>query len=501
MTEAFDAIVIGSGFGGSVMASRLTDAGLKVLLLERGPWRDTRPVRSAGIHPRTRMPSQNRWWLLGRSIRASTGPKGGWLINPWGYTELWKGDGFEAPCFSGVGGGSHVWAAMMDRPEPGFWDHRAQGLSDAALAPHYARCLTELRATQPPDPDLVPNFTSHAWADAPFFTPLSPGEQPAMGLLFPDPGQPPRVVLDGNGLEHRQMDYAAAPGKYGDPNGAKSTTDALYLLPAMARGLTVRDMSEVRLIRRIASGYELTVRDFRRLRRTRIAAPEVVVAAGTLNTNSLLRSSVDAGALGAMPALGLGIGANGDLIGGWPAPGDGSRDASLGPPVHGRLKIRGHEDAGYVILSGGEPAPVPWFRRKASEGRARSRYNVIVMTRDAADGRFWSENGRHRVRFDLRGSPGYARAMAALDALAQMSGRPVSYPKTHVFTAHPMGGCRISDDPAQGVVDGVGRVHGHPGLTIADASVFPQPVGCPPTLSIAAFASHAAAALIARLQT
>ena len=60
------------------------------------------------------------------------------------------------------------------------------------------------------------------------------------------------------------------------------------------------------------------------------------------------------------------------------------------------------------------------------------------------------------------------------------------------MTAHPMGGCRISDDAAEGVVDGAGQVHGCPGLYIADASVFPQPVGVPPSLSIAAWASHVA---------
>ena len=53
-----------------------------------------------------------------------------------------------------------------------------------------------------------------------------------------------------------------------------------------------------------------------------------------------------------------------------------------------------------------------------------------------------------------------------------------------------MGGCRIGDDMTAGVVNGDGQVHDHPGLYIADASVFPQPVGVPPSLSIAAWASH-----------
>ena len=45
----YPTIVIGSGFGGAVAASTLVDAGEQVLLLERGPWRDSEAVREAGI--------------------------------------------------------------------------------------------------------------------------------------------------------------------------------------------------------------------------------------------------------------------------------------------------------------------------------------------------------------------------------------------------------------------------------------------------------------------
>ncbi len=499
MAVGFDAIVIGSGFGGAVIAARLTEAGKKVLVLERGPWRDTLPTRSAGIKRRKKLPSQGAWWLLARSIRLPFGPKQGFRLNKYGYSELWSGEGMEAPCFSNVGGGSHTWAAMMDRPEAGFWEGRAEGISDAALAPHYTRCAAELKAVQPEDPSDVPGHTDHAWCEEDFFTPLSEGEQPPMGLLYPaKDGSRPKIT-DAHGITRKAMSYDAGPGKFGDPDGAKSTTDALYLLPAIKAGLEVRDLNEVRLISRCEGGYVVKVRDLLRYRTYQISAPIVVVAAGTMNTNSLMRSSVDAGTLDELPALGQGLGANGDLIGGWAVPEDGSRDASKGPPVHGRLKIKGHEGAGYMILSGGEPAPVPWFKRKAAAQRARSKYNVIAMSQDAADGRYWSQKGQHKFAFDLKGSPSYKRAMAAMDALSEMSGRKVKYPKDRVFTAHPMGGCRISDSAETGVVNGVGEVFDHPGLIIADASVFPQPVGCPPSLSIAAFASHAAKALLEHL--
>ena len=95
-----------------------------------------------------------------------------------------------------------------------------------------------------------------------------------------------------------------------------------------------------------------------------------------------------------------------------------------------------------------------------------------------------------KYSFSMNGSPSYATTIRAFEALASQFGRPVSFDGENVFKAHPMGGCRISDDMTAGVVNGDGQVHDHPGLYIADASVFPQPVGVPPSLSIAAWASH-----------
>lgn len=51
-----DVVVVGSGFGGSISANRLALAGLKVLVVERGPWRDSIPVRSMGIGRRAPFP-------------------------------------------------------------------------------------------------------------------------------------------------------------------------------------------------------------------------------------------------------------------------------------------------------------------------------------------------------------------------------------------------------------------------------------------------------------
>ena len=463
------------------------------MLLERGPWRDTLPVREAGIAHTRPLPCNAGVTSVVRSLHPPFGPKRGIRLNKSGFLDLWLGQGVKAVCTSGVGGGSHIWAAMLERPAAGFWDGCAARLSDDVLAGHYDRTVQELQGVQPPDASRVPNHTDHAWTGADYFTPLGPGEQPPMGVLYPDTEGATAPQTDAHGIVRRPMDFHQEHGMFGSPDGAKSTVDALYLLPAIARGLAVKPMHEVRAITRQGNeGYRLTVRDLAHRRDLELSAPKVILAAGTMNTNYLLLHSCRTGGLGELPGLGLGFGVNGDLIGAWPAPEDGSRDAALGPPVHGRIKIKGHEDSAYVILAAGVTPPVPGFLYAKARARAGQAFDVVAMSQDAADGLMRMDKGRLKFSFSMDGSPSYAATIRAFESLAEQSGRPLKFDTRNVFTAHPMGGCRISDDATAGVVDGAGQVHGHPGLYIADASVFPQPVGVPPSLSIATWASHVA---------
>ncbi len=59
------------------------------------------------------------------------------------------------------------------------------------------------------------------------------------------------------------------------------------------------------------------------------------------------------------------------------------------------------------------------------------------------------------------------------------------------FTAHLMGGCPLGSDRNTGVADLNHRVHGHPTLHIADASVIPANLGHNPALTITAMAERA----------
>ncbi len=488
-----EVIVIGSGFGGSVAASRLVEAGKSVLLLERGPWRDTLPVREAGIANTKPLPRAGGMMSVLRSLHPPFGPKRGIRLNKSGFLEMWIGRGVKAVCTSAVGGGSHIWAALLARPAEGFWDGRAAGLDDTVMAGHYDRTLQELKGVQPPDASRVPNHTDHAWAGADYFTPLEPGEQPSMAVLYPEQESALQPHTDENGIVRMPMDFHKDHGMFGSPDGSKSTVDAIYLLPAMQEGLVVRPMCEVRAIfHQGKEGYRVKVHDLDNRQDLLLSAPEVVLAAGTMNTNHLLLHSRRKGGLDALPGLGKGFGANGDLIGSWPVPGDGSRDSVLGPPAHGRVKIKGHEDGSYIILAAGDTPPVPGFLYAKARAKAGRAFDVVAMSQDAADGQIRMDKATMSFSFSMSGSPSYAATIRAFETLGELSGRPVRFDAGSVMTAHPMGGCRISDDATQGVVDGAGQVHGYPGLYIADASVFPQPVGVPPSLSIAAWASYVA---------
>jgi cholesterol oxidase len=65
-------------------------------------------------------------------------------------------------------------------------------------------------------------------------------------------------------------------------------------------------------------------------------------------------------------------------------------------------------------------------------------------------------------------------------------------PLKRMLTAHPLGGCPMSDRPEHGVVNDRGEVWDHPGLFVADGAVMPGPLAANPSLTIAAVAERTA---------
>jgi choline dehydrogenase-like flavoprotein len=100
--------------------------------------------------------------------------------------------------------------------------------------------------------------------------------------------------------------------------------------------------------------------------------------------------------------------------------------------------------------------------------------------------------GARRVLLPFDGAPQARDPKEVRDVL----GRPAARKSVGLFTVHLMGTARMSGDPGRGVVDSFGACYGVPGLFIADASVFPGPIGVNPMETILALAARTAAALI-----
>ena len=303
--------------------------------------------------------------------------------------------------------------------------------------------------------------------------------------------------LDENNILRTPIDYSAYNGTFGSPAGSKTTLDATYLLPAIESGLVIKDRCIVKDISsQPQGGYKVRFKDLVKRSTKELSADIVIVAAGTMNSLRILMASKEKGSLLNMGSLGKGFGVNGDCIGLWLVDDEPVRDSCSGTPVQGRVKIKGHEDCGYFIISGSEPLPVPSMFAEKKRKEASASFKIISMAQDASNGTVSYDNGRLIINYDAVNDPAFKKIFNAFRTLEKKSGWPVKFNDENVFTAHPLGGARIANNANAGVVNGQGEVYDHPGLYIADASVFPKPLGLPPSLSIAAWAAHVAAGIV-----
>ena len=127
---------------------------------------------------------------------------------------------------------------------------------------------------------------------------------------------------------------------------------------------------------------------------------------------------------------------------------------------------------------------------------------LLGMGRDIPDGRMsLGSRGDLEIDWDIGRSKGYFTGLKKTmgDIARELGAEFVLNPTFYfnrVITVHPLGGCPMGRDEGEGVVDAHGEVFNYPGLTIADGSVMPGPVGPNPSLTIAALADRFAERII-----
>ncbi|QDV91340.1 Cholesterol oxidase precursor [Phycisphaerae bacterium RAS2] len=469
-----DVLIIGSGFGGSVCALRAAEAGLRAIVLERGP-RIT-PEFLTDVQAGRRNP------LRGAD---SHGP-----------FDVQRPAGLIAVMGSCVGGGSHVYTSVTVRARPDvFTEEWPAAITAKTLAQHYDRA--EAIIAPSPIPIDLPRTISLESAATVMNQrverlPLAvewPADHSTMRATPPFEGVRAEVAAwlrGGHGVRRRSLDRT-------------------YLGAAELRGADVRPLHEVTVIEPERGGF---VVHGNRLAagpqgRFSLRAERMILAAGALNTVRLLLSCRELHRT--LPAIGPALGerfyTNGDdgalLLGGRvPA----ERDA--GPLVTAWLD--GWERDRLMLMDIGLLPPLPWLAARAlrsfvgspSLGEpGRSAWIIGAMGLDRTPLRLALRNKRLICDRTATTSAFARRTRDRLQSLADALGASLVLPPAAIaspgsFTVHAMGGARMADDPVKGVTDGLGRVHSYPGLYVADASLFSSPIGVAPSLTVAALAEH-----------
>ncbi len=564
--EHFDAIVVGTGFGGSLTAMRLAQAGRSVLVLERGQ------PHPPGSFARTPYEMRTNFWAPERAS--------------YGLFDLWAFDSLDVILASGLGGGSLIYANVMIRKDERTFVREDLGdggyedwpVTRAELEPHYDR-FEALQKPQRFPLDAPAPYASaaktHAMREAATAMDL-PCELPPLAVAFAAEGQAPapgRAIPGGEQNVHgtpRSTCRLCGECDLGCNYGAKSTLDLTCLSEAWRLGAELRTCCEVRTIapaeRRDgrADGYVVGYRqhlaaraahpahllDHSEQEQRAVSARQVVLAAGALGSSRLLLAN-RASLPRLSPALGTRMSANGDylaLVRNCRVNGENGDSRwrylqpSHGPVITSSIHVDEQSSRcarGYYLQDAGAPAFAEWLwhelevpadlwraRRgivRALLDRLRGRRDthraalagemfgdahdsaammpLLAMGRDLPNGRL--RLAGERLELDWSEAPSrdyYDCVRESLGELAAaLGGELVADPldrRRRAVTVHPVGGCAMAVDPRHGVVDPWGRVHGHPGLWVADGSVMPGPVGPNPSFTIAALADRFADAMI-----
>ncbi|MFB4305780.1 GMC oxidoreductase [Actinomadura sp. GTD37] len=534
MKHDFDVLVVGSGFGGSVSALRLTEKGYRVGVIEAGRRFDTNPSGAPGArYPE--LPKTN--WRVGRYLWApALGLTG---IQRMHLIRGAKSSRVMVLAGAGVGGGSLNYAnTLYVPPEPFFKDRQWAHITDwqDELAPYYEqakRMLGVVQNTTTTEADKVMKRVADRMGKGDTFvkTPVGVYFGRGGGIESADP------YFGGAGPRRRGC-LECGECMVGCRHGAKNMLTENYLYLAEKAGARVMPLSRVTSVRPLpGGGYEVDIvrtGSFGRNRKT-LTSGQVVFAAGTYGTQKLLHKLRTTGAL---PHLSARLGAltrtNSEaILGGGRRNGSPGADFSEGvaitssfhpaPDTHvepvrygrGSNLLAGLQT---LLIDGDRPGErhrprILKFAREVVrrprdvvqllDVRHWSERTVIALVMQTRDNSITLRPKKGPFGWDVRAAAGHGEpnptwipeGHEATRRIAEEIGGIAGGTWGDLFdvpmTAHFLGGCAIGDSAGTGVIDAYHRVYGHPGLHIVDGSAVSANLGVNPSLTITAQAERA----------
>jgi len=545
MKSHYTVVIIGSGYGGSISASRFARAGQDVCVLERG--REFIP----GEYPDTESEAL-------REMQVDSAKHG--IGNRTGLYDFRLNDDINVFVGCGLGGTSLVNANVVLKPEPRVFEDSAwpKELRDdvaGGLEQGYQRAKHMLGAAPYPK-ETVTLAKYDALMKSGKAMDACESYAPAISVTFKDG---PNAA----GFQQKACTHCGDCVS-GCNVGAKNTVLMNYLPDAVHHGAEIFTCIGVRQVEKnngrwvvyyqyLESGDELFDAPTRF-----VTADHVILSAGSLGSTEILLRSREAG-LSLSDQVGLHFTGNGDVLGfayncdekingiGW-GHGDNALGDPVGPTISGIIDCRNKQqlEDGWVIEEGALPGAlaniiplvfqvaakaigkdtdtgvVDAIKEKERElkslirgayhGATRNTQTFLVMTHDSGDGKMVLEGGRLRIRWP---GVGNQKIFAKVNEILELATKPlggtyVPNPMWHeifqhqLMTVHPLGGARMAESGKTGVVNHSGQVFAgsegsdvHKGLYVLDGAIVPRSIGINPLFTISALTERSCA-LIAK---
>ncbi|POX40293.1 cholesterol oxidase [Streptomyces sp. Ru73] len=531
----YDVLVVGSGFGGSVSALRLTEKGYRVGVLEAGRrfTRETLP--------------KNSWDLRNYLWAPALGCYGIQRVHLLGNVMVLAG--------AGVGGGSLNYANTLYVPPKQFFDDQQWGhITDwqDELKPFYDQAQRMLGVRL--NPTVTPSDV-HLKAAAEKMGVGDTFHLAPVGVFFGDGkdadgttrtapgGEVPDPYFGGAGPS-RTACHECGECMTGCRHGAKNTLTENYLYLAEKAGAVIHPMTSVVAVTEDSRGgfavKTLPTDDKRKGKGRTFTARRVVLAAGTYGTQTLLHRMKDTGLLPHLsPKLGELTRTNSESLVG--ALTDNRRyrkktgekkvdftrgvaitssihpdaDTHIEPVRYGKgsnamgglsiLQVPLRDGAAARVLGWlGRTVRHPVLTARALSNRRWSERTIIGLVMQSLDNSLTTYRKPGGIGKGLltarqgHGAPNPVQIPAATQAASLIAEDINGFAGSNIgelmgtpLTAHFLGGCPIGEDADHGVIDPYHRLHGHPGISVVDGSAVSANLGVNPSLTITAQAERA----------